>query len=183
MRARWLAEKILPICKRAAKKRPPDFTIIRGSDATIYMERWWLIPRNRFFNVYLHHMLGDDDAVMHDHMYSSLSLVLTDGLSEVYCEDPRQLYLLEHDRQNPGVEFLRRVYLTRKRTFAAGDVVYRSRHFAHQLLVRSPAWTLFVTGPKLKEWGFWCPRGWKHFRDYVRVAGQTSAVGEGCGET
>lgn len=180
MRAKWLAKKLLPICKKIAEERDPDFTIVRGSDAEVYMKRWWLIPRNRLFNVYLHCMLGDDDAVMHDHMYASLSLVLTRGLGEKYCRDPRREFFFEQDLGTGNWD--RRSYWVQSRSFQAGDVIYRSRHFAHQLLVESPAWTIFVTGPRLKEWGFWCPRGWKHFKDYVRVTGKTSKISEGCGE-
>lgn len=49
-----------------AKRRPPDVVI--GGDASPYMRRWWVIPRNRRFNVYLHHFLrSDDDRALHDH--------------------------------------------------------------------------------------------------------------------
>ena len=39
--------------------------LVVGGDADPYLRRWWLIPRNRIFNVYLHHfMRSDDDRVL-----------------------------------------------------------------------------------------------------------------------
>jgi hypothetical protein len=47
-------------------KRRPDF-IIGGADNP-YLLRWWIIPRNRWCNVYLHKILRDDDPrALHDH--------------------------------------------------------------------------------------------------------------------
>ena len=37
--------------------RKPDFVI--GGHDDPYMLRWWIIPRNRFFNIYLHKFLHD----------------------------------------------------------------------------------------------------------------------------
>jgi hypothetical protein len=51
--------------KKIAGSRPPDFVI--GGDSP-YMLRWWIIPRNKFFNIYLHRFLrSDDDRALHDH--------------------------------------------------------------------------------------------------------------------
>jgi len=36
--------------------RKPDFVI--GRAGAPYLERWWVIPRNRWFNIYLHHFLS-----------------------------------------------------------------------------------------------------------------------------
>jgi len=55
--------------------RPPDFVI--GPSEMPYLRRWWIIPRNRFFNIYLHQFLhSDDDRALHDHMYINLSILL-----------------------------------------------------------------------------------------------------------
>lgn len=61
-----------PLAKRVASRlfrpfwRAPDFYI--GGNANPYLLRWWVIPRNRFFNVYLHKFLrDDDDRALHDH--------------------------------------------------------------------------------------------------------------------
>lgn len=184
MRARWLAKFLLPRLVELSKRREPDFQITRGSDKEVYLRRWWVIPRNRFFNVYLHNMLRDDDAVLHDHMYVSLSLVLTDGLEEVWCRNPANRRYREHHYDYSRGDVYD--YLTQRRTVCGGDLVWRSSRMAHQLIVRQEAWTLFVTGPRIKEWGFWCPRGFRHWSKYVASgqdsSGGTSGMGTGCGE-
>ena len=48
------------------QRRAPDF-VIGGSDNP-YLLRWFLIPRNPVFNVYLHKfMRSDDDRALHTH--------------------------------------------------------------------------------------------------------------------
>lgn len=44
--------------EKIAQSRNPDF-IIGGADP--YMLRWWVIPRNKVFNIYLHRFLRSDD--------------------------------------------------------------------------------------------------------------------------
>lgn len=42
-----------------------------------------------------------------------------------------------------------------------------------------PCWTIVVTGRKVREWGFWCPRGfvpWHQFVDHT----DTGNTGRGC---
>lgn len=133
--------------------REPDFII--GDN---YMRRWWVIPRNKSCNVYLHEILhSDDDRAMHDHPWANTSLLIAGSY-------------IEH---TPEGTFVRR----------AGDVVQRSAEALHRLEVipGERAVSLFMTGPVVREWGFACPNGWVHWRDFVddRDAGQ---IGRGCGE-
>jgi len=135
--------------------RPPDFVIGNPNDP--YMRRWYLLPRNEQFNVYLHQFLrSDDDRAMHDHPWDSFSLVL-DGIG------------IEHV---PGG--LRR--------FGAGDIFQRAANHVHRIeVVAGPIWTLFITGPKVREWGFHCPQGWRHWRDFVATVQGGNEIGAGCG--
>jgi hypothetical protein len=132
--------------------RKPDFVI--GDN---YMHRWWLIPRNRYLNIYLHKIMhDDDDRALHDHPWWSVSFLLKGKLLEVHKNGERI-----------PVRFLPLV---------------RSGKFAHILkIVNGPAWTLFITGPVFRDWGFHCPKGWVHWKEFVdtRDKGQ---VGVGCGE-
>ncbi len=41
--------------------------------------------------------------------------------------------------------------------------------------------SLFVTGPRVREWGFACPHGWVHWRDFTSPD-DSSKTGRGCGE-
>ena len=158
----WLARRFLP------PKRPFDFPI--GPDPSDpYMARWYLIPRNRLLNVYLHHVRhSDDDRALHDHPWWSLSVMLRGALIEVTGAN----HLSDPDH--------------RRAALFAGDVVFRSGRFAHRLEVRprETAWTLFITGPRFREWGFYCPAsspagGWRPWREFCdpKAPGQP---GRGC---
>jgi hypothetical protein len=50
-----------------------------------------------------------------------------------------------------------------------------------EILPGERAVSLFMTGPKVREWGFACPKGWVHWRDFT--GGENGElVGRGCGE-
>lgn len=107
-----------------------------------YMERWWLLPYNRFgLAVRLHHILRSDDArAFHDHPWPYLTIILRGG----YCEvrplyDRSGLYLGETRRwHGPGTVLLRRARAWHRLELAPGLTT----------------WTLFITGPKRQNWGF-----------------------------
>jgi hypothetical protein len=139
--------------------RVPDFVI--GED---YLRRWWVIPRNDQLNVYLHDIRkSDDDRAMHDHPWENTSYLLVGGY-------------MEH---TPEGTFERR----------AGDIVHRTAETAHrlELIPGVRAISLFVTGPKVRDWGFHCPKGWVHWKlftdfDPARGIVDSSHTGRGCGE-
>lgn len=144
-------------------RRAPDF-IIGGADNP-YIRRWWVIPRNRFFNVYLHQFLrSDDDRALHDHPWANCSILL----------------------RGEYIEHLQDCRCVRR----AGDIVFRrSGRMAHRVeLLLDPfaelehffsCWTLFITGPRYREWGFLCPRGWMHWTQFT-ASDDPGAVGLGC---
>lgn len=41
--------------------------------------------------------------------------------------------------------------------------------------------SLFIAGPKVREWGFHCPNGWVHWREFT-AGDRGELVGRGCGE-
>lgn len=134
--------------------REPDFVI--GGD---YMRRWYIIPRNEYLNLYLHEMLRSDEDVMHDHPWDNVSLVIRGGYVE---HTPEASY-----RRSPG------------------NVISRKATDAHRLELTDgqPSISLFMTGPKLREWGFHCPKGWVPWQTFTGGyhAGR-SDKGAGCGE-
>jgi hypothetical protein len=163
---KWLAKRIFDrLTRTVVGVREPDFTIARRGSDLPYMLRWFVIPRNRWLNVYLHHVLRDDDDVLHDHPFASLSLCLDNKLGEVY--------------RTPKGDLTREVEM--------GDFVYRRATHAHRLyLIDGPAWTIFITGPRIRQWGFWCSKdtpagGWRPWKEYVS-ARDRGQVGAGCGE-
>src|SRR4051812_39395778 len=62
--------------------RPPDFVV--GDADRPYMLRWFVIARNRWFNIYLHKICrDDDDRALHDPPWASLSIILRGGYREI----------------------------------------------------------------------------------------------------
>jgi hypothetical protein len=120
------------------------------------LRRWWIIPRNRLFNIYLHQILrSDDDRALHDHPWINCSIILKGRYMEV----------------TPANSFMRRRW----------SVTFRRAVAAHRLVIArgESCWSLFITGPMIRQWGFHCPQGWRHWKLFVneRDAGQ---VGRGC---
>ena len=134
--------------------RGPDFVI--GGRDNPYLKRWWIIKRNQWFNIYLHHFLrSDDDRALHDHPWWNLSILLKGRY-------------IEH---MPKGQALRR----------RGQMVLRGATAAHRVeLIDGPVWTLFITGPKIREWGFHCPLGWRHWRIFTNPEDNGQTVGRGC---
>jgi hypothetical protein len=156
--------------------RPPDVVI--GPPDSPYMLRWHLFQRNRWFNIYLHKFVKDDaDRDLHDHQYWYLSLMLSGG------------YYEETDVH--GVRC--------KRWIGPGSVSVRRPTHAHRVTLRRqqwrdpltaplsvdemkawiwsgvfriiPAWTISVTGPRVREWGFHTAEGWIHWKEFVAKRG------------
>jgi len=149
-----------------AKRPDPDF-IVGGSERP-YLLRWWLIPRNPVFNIYLHKFVrDDDDRALHDHPWVSCSILL-------------QGYYREHTIAAGGIH--------RRELREAGSVKVALPSRAHrvELLLdeagRSiPCWTIFITGPRVRRWGFHCPEsGWVPWEEFVDSADR-GQIGKGCG--
>ena len=134
-------------------QRAPDFVI--GDD---YLRRWWVIPRNEGCNVYLHEIRkSDDDRALHDHPWENTSYLLIGGY-------------IEH---TPEGRFIR----------SAGDIVQRPANALHRLEVvpGTSCISLFITGPKVRDWGFACPQGWVPWHEFTDPT-DSSKIGRGCGE-
>src|SRR5690606_11465174 len=47
-------------------------------------------------------------------------------------------------------------------------------------MAKQPCWTIFITGPRIRRWGFHCARrGWVDFADFTKP-GATGQMGAGC---
>lgn len=147
-----------PLIDRVCRHDPD--VVIGGSDDP-YLLRWFVIPRNPLLNVYLHKfMRSDDDRALHDHPWANVS-VLLDG------------EYTEHTIAAGGINV--------RRIRRAGDIVIRpSGRMAHRIeLHAGPCWTLFLTGPRYRTWGFHCPAKWVPWREFV-AADDAGAIGPGC---
>lgn len=145
--AGWLVARV--------SRRSPDVVI--GSADDPYLLRWWVIPRNPVFNVYLHcFKRSDDDRALHTHPWLfNLSWLLLNS----YREWVGDFSFFDH---------------------RAGDVKFRWGAAAHRIeLTHGDCWTLFVTGPRIREWGFLCPRGFVHWREFT-APHNPGEIGRGC---
>ncbi|CPR57358.1 hypothetical protein [Mycobacteroides abscessus] len=117
-----------------------------GGEDDPYLLRWYLIPRNKRLNIYLHQFIrSDDDRALHDHPWWFWSFVLAGHYYE-HRADGRRI----------------------KRHWAS--IAYRAAKTRHRvelpksndpmsLLEREDCcWTIVVTGPRTRDWGFWVPR-------------------------
>jgi hypothetical protein len=141
----------------------PHFVIGQGAP---YMLRWYLIPRNRFFNLYLHKFLrDDDDRALHDHPWWFISILLSG----------RYLELTDDATSPTGYRIIDRQF---------GDMAYRPATHRHRVILPMgiPCWTLCITGPRSREWGFWCPKGFVHWKDFTSFeqTGNSGGIGRGC---
>lgn len=139
----------------------PHFYI--GGTENPYMLRWYLFPRNHWLNLYLHKFLrDDDDRALHDHPWWFASFMLAGRYKE----------------HLPNGTFQRRVW----------SLAFRRSTHRHRVELDKdsngkaiPCWTLVVTGPKIRTWGFWCPRGFVPWFDFVDHS-DVGNVGKGCGD-
>ena len=84
--------------------------------------------------------------------------------------------------ENPG-DGQTRIYLR-----TAGDITTRAADAPHRIAVpprhatpADPVITLFITGARHREWGFWCPKGWRHWRQFTDPT-DSGQIGRGCGD-
>lgn len=118
-----------------------------------YLRRWYLIPRNRFLNLYLHHFLrSDDDRALHDHPWWFISWIIKGRYLEWTPGSRGQMVVKMRDRWS---------------------IAYRPSRWRHRVQLPSnpiptvqlgvwlkgevPAWTVILTGARSRSWGFYCP--------------------------
>lgn len=137
--------------------------VVRYSDGRPYLRRWYLLPRNRRFNAYLHHiMLSDESTDLHDHPWDSVSILFAGEMKEVYAARfPKWRKVRDIPKWKPQ---------------------FRTANTGHRLILDEgkSAWTLFLTGSKKRDWGFWTVaegRFGSHFLKWVHHT-QYSRSGE-----
>jgi len=155
-------------CQDRCLNRGPD-KIIRKTDGSVYLERWHVIPRNRFFNIYLHHFrASDDDRALHDHPWLFNASIIVYGA--YYEVTPKRMFW----RQEGDWKFRWGRSAHRVQLLKEWDPFIRGKFF------ENPCTTIFITGPVVRQWGFYCPGRWVHWKDFTHFDGQTSTISKGC---
>lgn len=109
---------------------------------------------------------SDSDRALHDHSAGNISILLTGPYRE----------WLSHAWQTPR-------YAVRWPLIP----YYRAADMPHRVeLTHGKVWTLWIRFKPWREWGFHCPKGWMHWKQYLAqrdysAPGSESTVGGGCG--
>lgn len=100
-----------------------------GLDTCPYLIRWRL--ETPWGSIRLHHWLGpDDDRARHDHPWSFVTFVLKGGYTDISPSGDQHL-------KAPAIQ-------------------YRDAEHQHTVVPdKGGAWTIIITGPKIRKWGFW----------------------------
>jgi hypothetical protein len=119
--------------------------VIENIEGAPYLNRWELRGNHPVFDIYLHQFLKSDDSrALHDHPAVSIAIVLSGKYIEWF---------------RAGKSKIR----------SEGEIILRRATTAHRIEIDEsspPPLTLFLRGPKLREWGFHCATGWRHNRDF-----------------
>lgn len=119
-------------------------------EGRVHLYRWTLLSC-RWFQIVLHNFVSDDPPDLHDHAWWNISIVLWGRLTETVYKPVPWAQLPAYYSRN----------------LRAGSVRIRSSTQFHRLSLPSgPAWTLFITGPVSREWGYDTERGWVHWTRY-----------------
>lgn len=110
------------------------------------LNRWTLL-NTRGWKVMVHHFLPNtEDRPLHDHPWSFFTFVLWGSYEDIG-------YSTEEVVQAPTVRYRPAMHLHRTRTGKHG------------------AWTLVISTPKSRDWGFFHNGRWWPFKTYERVFG------------
>jgi hypothetical protein len=106
----------------------------------VYVRRWR--AETPFGSVRLHHWLHSDDTrYKHDHPWWFFTVVIKGGYTDL--TDDRTDHL------------------------KVGSFRFRSAKHKHSVWVDDGgAWSILITGPKVRQWGFWIGKKWKKANKY-----------------
>lgn len=184
--------------RTVATARRPDSLI--GGQEDPYLLRWYLTPWSRYdrdnppfwsqftkrllFNIYLHKFIRSDyEEACHDHPWVFNISILLDGdywehtlvgkffrqagmTKFRWGKAPHRVELLGPMRGEMGIPF------EPKDDNPDGSD-------ANLLNSKYPVWTIFITGPVVRNWGFYCPKGWIPWKQFMPKYGKERA---GCGD-
>lgn len=137
-----------------------------------YLVRWTIFSCS-WFGIFIHKILrSDDDRDLHDHPWDFWSLILWGHYREYVPADWPPAFVKDE-------------MIVKSKLCGPGSLVRHKARDAHRLelmpeltldlvgpaYVRTgkfiPVWTLFIHGPRKREWGFYTPQGWIHWKLYT----------------
>jgi hypothetical protein len=143
---RWIDRFI-----RRVRDDPRTRMRVIGPVADPLMHRYFVIRRNRWLNIYLHRICRSDIGELHDHRMASISIVLQGRYFE-------QRFISQPVAGRP-LPLTDVVPVERLRP------LFRWADTPHRLLLEEgedgkpvAVWSLFIGGPRTRNWGFWSQR-------------------------
>jgi len=156
--------------------REPDL-IIGRSDPEVYLRRWYIIPHNRFFNIFLHNFLLSDLSVLHNHPWNFNMSILLHGSYLEHMPKNTEAWLKNESRET--------IIKLRKPSIIP---IIRYGHAIHKVELLNdvfnnpiPVWTIFISGKVIKSWGFYCDWGFRDHKEFLKKTPENiSITGLGC---
>lgn len=159
---RFIHRRLVAFAVGLVLSREPDETL--GPATNKYMERWYVIKHNRWLNIYIHHFSrSDDDRALHDHPWASVSVLLCGNYREHLPGDKAFIRAEGH-------------FYPRRASAAHRIELMDAYAIGHKQQVL----TMFITGPHVREWGFLCPKGWRHWKMFTKEISEGGSIG--CGD-
>lgn len=151
-----------------------------------FLLRWYVGGEKHAWggNSYLHQFIRDDeDRALHDHPWANVSIVLGGQYIEHTISAGGVHW--RHIFRAGAVKFrsakaAHRVELTSQFVNADGSLVLGDcpeiapnlPSWCKSNPLKSPSWSLFLTGPKARHWGFHCPEtGWRSSHEFHEQGG------------
>lgn len=165
---RWLSYKLDQFIWYILMTKPKIPIGPDPADPTYW--RFFVIPRNRWFNVYLHSWHHDDAQHHHDHRAANISILLSGEYSEErFIRRPREGLPLP-----PTKTIQLSKWRPKFRLAATPHRVVLPRNEDGKSI---PCWSLFIKFPDTRDWGFWTNFGplktakWMPWQDYPTGVG------------
>lgn len=143
----------------------PPLVLIDENNGREFLKRWRLV-QTPWFSIFLHRMQVPDPGIdLHDHPWAFKSLVLVGGYVERWADTRRPWSQSKRHRGR----------------WSLGGIRLDQSH-SIDTLDRDPTWTLVITGPTRRRWGFLAgDAGWQDWEreyDYARRYPVVSGRGE-----
>ena len=129
--------------------------IMDRTDNEPYLERYYVFLKDRRwfpFNVFVHKFLQSDPGHPHDHPWAFCTIILRGGYWE----------------WRPVLNNMGRPMGERVQWKGAGSIRFGHARDYHRVELEPGVtpWTLFIPGPKFREWGFLVGNKWVQHDEY-----------------
>jgi len=153
-----LSQFFLTVLDRLGRKR----IIMDRQNNAPYLERYYVFLKDRKwfpFNIFVHKFLKSDPDDVHDHPWPYATLILKGGYFEwvpIFDNDGKKIAEMCHWR---GAGHFR--------------ICNAKSYHRIELDPEVTAWSLFMPGPQLREWGFLVKNIWIHNDEYLKAKSST----------